>query len=85
MDTQLLSQDRVRRTFRFRNLTVDVVENPEYGREDDHLCSIRITVVGDGDDPDNMFTICPCCSRTFARILEKAADAAESIEEGTEV
>ena len=84
MDTRLSDELRVRRTFTFENLTVDVIENP-YDHQDDHEFLVRITVKDENGDLDRMPTLCSCHTRTFASMLEMAADAAEGIEDGTQV
>jgi hypothetical protein len=85
MDAQTLEETPVLRRFAFEPIEVTVHKCPERDRHDDHDCLITITVKDDEGVPDKMLTLCSCHTRSVARMLEKAADAAESIEEGTEV
>ena len=85
MDAQTLEETRALRRVTIGPVEVTVHKNPERDRHDDHDCLITITVKDDDGLPDKMLTLCSCHTRSVARMLEKAADAAESIEEGTEV
>jgi hypothetical protein len=85
MEVPKLDETELVRRFVFEPIEVTVHKNAEPDPRDDHVRLVTITVKDNDGLPDKMLTVCACHTRRIARMLDKAADAAEGIEEGAHV